>query len=343
LAGGASSPALSRRAHKTAKWELSADWHAAAAIAYEPARAEAFNNLLSIALQRDPHAAAAASMELADDSMRTEVIGQLARRWASLDAEAASRWLQFLQPGSARTAAIIGAGPVLAEAQPQTVLELACELAEGPEKNELVQRTASAWLQTDPAAALEWLNGAEDAAVKRIVIRQHVNNLLASEDPASAAAWLERIPEAIEHNAFVSRVSESWGRVESQAAWRWGISLAEGEARSIAIQSILASWAAQNPVEAGTAAIQHLPPQEQSQGVLAVLLSWVQTDPAAAASWVSLFPESALRETATQNIIGNWALQDIESARQWLEALPAGASRDAGILTWHSMSFLQQN
>jgi len=231
------------------------------------------------------------------------------------------------------------------EALPQRTLERTLELPESPERSDLLQRAATAWLQSDATAALEWLRGVEDATIKRIVIRQQVDNLLAANDPASAAAWLDRIPDPIDRKAMVSRVSESWGRVQSHVAWQWGTGLPEGEARSIAIQNILSSWAEEHPVEAATAAVNGLGPEEQSQGVLAVLLSWTQRDPAAAASWVGLFPESPLREIATQNVVGNWAVRDVASAGDWLEGLPDGGSREAGFLTWQSLesSFVRES
>lgn len=258
-------------------------------------------------------------------------------RAESFDPRGAVAWIESLERGSDRTAAIIGAGRAIVEALPRRGLELALELPDSPERNDLLQQAARAWLQSDSSAALEWAKGFEEASVKRIVIHQHIDNLLASNDPSSAVVWLDRISQPIARDALISRVGEAWGRIEGQLAWQWATSLAEGETREIAIQSILSSWAEQQPFEAATAAVDQLPPQEQSDGVLAVLLSWTQRDPAAAASWVSLFPESPLRETATQNVVGNWAVQDVESARQWLAGLPAGASRDAGLLTWQSL------
>lgn len=258
-------------------------------------------------------------------------------RAESFDPAAAVVWIESLEHGSDRTAAIIGAGRAIVEALPRRGLELALELPDSPERNDLLQQAARAWLRRDPSAALEWVNAVEEASVRRIVIRQHVDNLLASNDPASAVAWLDRIWEPIARDALVSRVGEAWGRIDGQVAWQWAASLPVGETREIAIQSILSSWAEQQPIEAAAAAVNQLPPQEQSHGVLAVLLAWTQRDPAAAASWVSLFPESPLRETATQNVVGNWATFDVESARQWLAGLPAGASRDAGLLTWQSL------
>jgi hypothetical protein len=214
---------------------------------------------------------------------------------------------------------------------------MAFEPRDSPERDDLLQRAAAAWLQSDLSAALEWAKAGEDTTSKRVVIRQHIDNLLASNNPSDAVAWLERIPEPVARDALVSRVGEAWGRIEGQVAWQWATSLPEGETREIAIQTTLSSWAEQQPIEAATAAVEQLPPHEQSRGVLAVLLSWTQRDPRAAASWVSLFPESPLRETATQNVVGNWAMQDADLARQWLAGLPAGASRDAGLLTWESL------
>jgi len=272
-----------------------------------------------------------------DAAEPTAAVSAKPARAEAFDSAAAIARIESLEHDGERNAAIISAGPALSAALPQKALELALELPDSPEKNDLLQRAAAAWLQTDPSAALEWINGIEDAAIRRVVIHQYVDNLLASNDPAGAAPWLDRIPNPVDRNAMTSRVSESWARLDSHAAWQWATTLPEGEARSIALQNILSSWAEQNPVEAATAAVNQLPPEEQPHGVLAVLLSWTQRDPAAAASWVSLFPESPLRETATQNVVGNWALRDVASARQWLEDLPLGPSRDAALLTWGSL------
>jgi len=272
-----------------------------------------------------------------DAAEPTAAVSSEPARAEAFDSAAAIVRIESREHGGERNAAIIANGPALAAALPQKTLELALELPDSPEKHDLLQRAAAAWLQSDPSAALEWAKEVEDAAIRRVVIRQYVDNLLASNDPAGAAPWLDRIPNPIDRNAMISRVSESWGRLESHTAWQWAAALPEGEARAIAIQNILSSWAEQHPVEAATAAVNQLPPLEQSHGVLAVLLFWTQRDPAAAASWVSLFPESPLRETATQNVVGNWALRDIDSARQWLERLPFGPSRDAALLTWGSL------
>jgi len=258
-------------------------------------------------------------------------------RAESFDPAAAIARIESLEHGSERSAAIVAAAAAIAQALPQKALELGLELPDSQERNDLLQQAARAWLHSDPMAALEWVKEVGEASVKRIVIHQHIDNLLASNDPASAIVWLDRISEPIARDAFAGRAGEAWGRIEGQVAWQWATSLVGGETREIAIQSVLSSWAEQQPVEAATAAVNQLPSDEQSRGVLAVLLSWTQRDPAAAASWVSLFPESPLRETATQNVVGNWASRDVASARQWLEALPAGPSRDAALLTWQSL------
>ena len=90
------------------------------------------------------------------------------------------------------------------------------ELPDSPERDDLLQRAAAAWLQSDLSAVLEWAKAGEDTTFKRAVIRQHIDNLLASNNPSGAAAWLERILEPVARNALVSRVGEVWGRTEGQ-------------------------------------------------------------------------------------------------------------------------------
>src|SRR5262249_10869103 len=163
----------------------------------------------------------------------------IAGRWAALDPEAAISWVRSLEPGSGRTAAILGVGTSIAQIQPRTALELALELEGAAERNQLTQVAAALWLQSDPPAALEWADRVTEASIQRTVFRQHISNLLVSDDPRGAAGWIERISEPTDRNAMVSRVSEAWGRKDSQAAWQWGTTMLEGEARSIAIQQIL--------------------------------------------------------------------------------------------------------
>ena len=118
-----------------------------------------------------------------------------------------------------------------------------------------MQHAARAWLQSDPSAALEWVNAVDEASVKRIVIRQHVENLLASNDPASAVVWLDRISEPSREMPSSVEWAKPGAGLKDKLPGNGPHLWLEGETREIAIQSILSSWAEQRPVEAATAAV----------------------------------------------------------------------------------------
>src|SRR5262245_25548747 len=60
-------------------------------------------------------------------------------RAESLDPATAVAWIESLEHGSRRTAAIIAAGAVIAAALPQKGLELGLELPDSPQRNDLLQ------------------------------------------------------------------------------------------------------------------------------------------------------------------------------------------------------------
>ncbi|HWB03977.1 MAG TPA: hypothetical protein VG796_13200 [Verrucomicrobiales bacterium] len=98
------------------------------------------------------------TMQLTDEKQRLEMIKSLGGSWGKADAPAASEWLNTLQPGGERDAAIGEFVRGTFATDPAAALTWSASIADDGKRSRRLMELYPKWLKTDAAAAGAWLS-----------------------------------------------------------------------------------------------------------------------------------------------------------------------------------------
>lgn len=183
------------------------------------------------------------------------------------------------------------------------------------------------------ATRLDWLQGVTDGEPRRALFMGAARALI-DKDPEQALALLPEISDERMRRRITSATAAYRAAVSPEQGLAFADSLTDETARRLARESVLNTWAENDPA----AVARHMlatgvPMDESSMGVRQQIGSkWAQLDPAAAVSHAlahepqsaEAFSGGALLAAA----MGQWAQTDPYAASGWVNGLPAGAQRD---------------
>jgi len=159
------------------------------------ARGRVVETLVSqLVSQRGEAAARDAALAIADESMRSAMIRQLAGRAAESDPAKALEWVSTLPAGAAKTSALT--------------------------------ETVRQWAQKDTAAAAAYVK-ALPASAETDGPRATVARYVVDKDPAGAIAWSNSITDPAARTKSLGDVVGSWMRKDAPAAKEWVSQLPE--------------------------------------------------------------------------------------------------------------------
>ena len=241
-----------------------------------------------------------------------------------------------------------------------TALELYENLPADPSRFSELRLLAFSWGQTDPQAALEWvesLDGFEQRLGSNSVL-----DAWAREDADSAIAWAKENFEGEDNPYFVGIIhglaesnlfkatdlmtSLPYGRVRGRAAsivmgkyWEMGEGVAlhladnlpEGSVQNFAFGEIAERIAKEDLPRA----VEWVDNMEESEIKVAasedVAKRWARENPVSASEWVSAMPESESRSESMEEVVRVWAKQDPVATAEWLNQFPSGEFMDEPI------------
>lgn len=186
----------------------------------------------------------------------------------------------------------------------------------------------SAWARIDPAAAMAWAEGRENAdnflgalidglgpddveAFAAILPRLKPDQLredrlesvfrrLGAEDCERARSLLGKMPTGRARNAAASSMAEGWARGDAKASYAWAKDLADPAERESALRGVFRAWAETDPqgVAARLDELAKDEPQDDKghplacgeSPVRAIVRAWAAQDPHAAAAWLQERP-----------------------------------------------------
>jgi hypothetical protein len=174
----------------------------------------------------------------------------------------------------------------------------------GDTHNLILHRVAQLWAATDAAAALNWAATLSDAG-ERDAILTDVCLEVAATDPAEAVKTRSQFLTDTNPNSGLEALAQRWAEKDFPAALEWALTRAAGEQRDQLIARLAFIQSQTSPIEAGTLAVQNIPPGEaQTEAVMAVLHQWGLRDLPAAQQWVAQFPDGDLRTRAINELEG---------------------------------------
>ena len=279
---------------------------------------------------RDPSSAGAYVAALPASIERSQSIEEVAKTWALRDPEAVKKWAATLSNDQERSAAMKVLLASLENREPARAAALLLEftgtnLADGIP---YISTIMANWAKSDLASAASWVNALPQGQLRDTAVRSFVAQW-EKQDPVAAINFAAKLPENSAQQELVQTLAASWSLRQSQAAINWANGLPEGAIRDSALAGIAKSLTQSDPVQAANIVASMVPGDLQAKAAMDVVGRWASSDINAAAKWVTMFPEGETRENAAGRLLRKWLNTGATSAASdWLQTLPPGSTRD---------------
>ena len=189
------------------------------------------------------------------------------------------------------------------------------------------------WLETDPAAALAWLETREDLSDVSDLVDATVL-AWSKGDPLAACACLRERPAGALRDRLLARallgLADYDPRLAGDYARAW---MPAGEARRFALEGVATSWAKDDPAAAAGWAREIEQAGEPEIAGL-VLYPWFSEARREVADWVRALPPSSERDRLLARVIG-WQLEkNPEEAEELIGAISDPKLRSSMTRAW---------
>ena len=307
--------------------------------------------------------------------------------WMKTGLPRAFDWVCQLPDGSARNRALEKIIPALAVTDPQNTLARLNDLKPAPGESiytQLFQRWAAtgpvqaiqqwqqlpdrdqhdqslcaimtAWVDQQPEAALNWVNGQPDSQSKNQALATGLGEL-AKTNPPRALALAESLPTGDWRSSVIAGVFNVWASYDLDAATTACLQLPDSPAKANAWECVLNRRMAKVPAADPETAVNwvsaFIQTNAQPEQVQSVIKAWAESEPAAVADWLANLPagitnanlDTAFLEGAVAKypeFAGQWATAatneiqrqkyQAQVARQWMKTDPAAALKLASSL-----------
>ena len=229
---------------------------------------------------------------LAEGAIADRAAGELALRWAAVDAESASAWIGQMREGRARDYATLS----------------------------LVREVVT----YDVDTAVEWIRSIGHEGVREHALSSSLRTIR-SENPATA---LELVQELGSEPSHGYDIMEEWAASDLDAARQAVESLDQGAFRDGAMVGLVEHLAAVDFDSARELADTMSDESMREEAIAFLGMHLVASDPAATVELLGEIENRDLREEYLAELIQEAAEEDPNIARQMIEALPAGDLRD---------------
>jgi uncharacterized membrane protein/protein-disulfide isomerase len=186
---------------------------------------------------------------------------------------------------------------------------------------------ALAWAAHDVEAAVAWVRSLPESEDKARAL-VHLAPRWTEIDPRGAAACAQ-----IQGNLpMIALVAAKWAEIDPETAGTWAAQLPIGRARQQALESLIAAWAEQSPLDA-MKYVDRLPASDaaQQQARVSILARWARSDPDLVAGWMEGLRGTVLADNVLSRVIVPWSQHNPAEVAGWLSAMPAGRARDDAI------------
>lgn len=204
---------------------------------------------------------------------------------------------------------------------PEAALAYVRSLGSGAEYTQGLLMVLTAIGRTDPDRALglasELVSTREQRAIYSVLFAQMAAN------PAAAAARLARVPPGDSREYALRALADGWARADPPAALDWARNLT-AEERAPAMEAVLATMQATDPLRAAELALQTLTGAALDRTLVAAVHTLTRTDPRAAAALVGSMPAGSAQTEAMFPVVRALAALNPGEALAWMKTLPAG-------------------
>ena len=356
------------------------------------------NRVLSNWAQSDGPAAAAA-LDKVPAHQRMQAVQSVLSSWVGSDQDAALSWARNLESPTERSRALVTCVGALDLSKAGEVDEVLSEIPNGYYRSQALRGVVNANQWQSPGELVGWLTGLSErdresaltnaslhsliqtepeATAKLLASSQaaqnnqwmwsQVANQLATDDPAAALKWVEKIQApalkksaeisaitawaledrdaAFDHArglgdskqkiAAVNAIIEGWAQKDAEGLIHWAERSAQGSERELALLRGSLTLAANDPAASADVVSGLLGSKgeisDQLEGAVAqVASSWCSEDVSEACGWVAELPAGKFQDKAIESIASSLAQFDSLAASEWISGIPNGAARDGAV------------
>ena len=210
--------------------------------------------------------------------------------WAERDLEGAKKWMLSLPPST---------------------------------QAEVAEEISATWCRANPAEFLTWIEALPDDARKTVIDRSSYSIVrgVAAPDYARVAQLLISNPTSQQSTYAMGSLFNLWARSAPSAAAQKALSLAEGGARTEAVQQVAHAWAQQD-AKAAAAWVRGLGDAVLTGGATAAYAKGLAlNNPRAAAEFVGDLVATEENNQALNVIARQWGATDPKLALAWADAI----------------------
>jgi len=258
---------------------------------------------------------------------RQRFIGQLGRDWAGTDPDAVLRLIEAGGNDPDMRTLVRFAASTLAASRPRQALAIAADL-EPQVANTLRSMALNAIAESDPLAAIELLRDIPASEHRKNMLRG-IAQVYAHQDPDTALAWAESLPEH-ERAETLSAIVGSIAGTDPDRAVEISLAL-EDRARSHALHYIVMQsvYSLGNGEELGRRLLAIQDDDDREQAIGTFVSMWASQDPEATLDWI-LANDAATNSRTIGQVGRQLAQHDPRAALRMTGRLPA-ESREAWI------------
>jgi hypothetical protein len=231
--------------------------------------------------------------QVRNPTQRALDFGRTLQAWIARDPEAALAYVRQLEPGADHTQGLLMVLSAIGRTDPDRALALAAEMV----------RTR------------------EQRAIYSALFAQ-----LTAANPATAVSRLVLVPAGESRDHALRAVADGWAHTDMPAALAWAQKLEQAD-RAPAMESVLATLLATDPVRAIDLAQQTLGDAAFERTLVAALQVLTRTDPKSAAALVGTLAPGQAQTDASFAVARALAVGSPAEALAWAQTLPPGELR----------------
>ncbi len=182
----------------------------------------------------------------------------LLQNWGAKNHDERDAYLVGLPQDAWQQKALAAASNLAMSSDPVAAIALAARMTADGRRTGLLELATVGWAKRDPAAATQWVNQVNDAALQQ-PLAGSLAVAYAEIDPVLAAQWAIR---AVRPGAVLDRtlaeIAGAWAQYEPTAVAEWVARFPAGTGRQMAVGNLMNTWGNRDRV-AATAWVRMLP------------------------------------------------------------------------------------
>ncbi len=224
-------------------------------------------------------------------------------------------------------------GPVIAEIAKRDPQKAAEFVKNGDPSDEMTSgmfTVTRIWAETDPLAALEWIQQQADWGMKSMVIA-NVHTNWAKSDPKAAIDSALLLEDSNAREDSLGAVIGEWAHQDEEAALTYLTNGLPESDRSVSLFERAGAFFCHASLDSVLGAAQRIDDIELREGFISRAAERRSDYDGNALELASHLREGALKDRVFESVMKNWVQFDLKAASDWLGAMQDSPSRDVAV------------